>query len=108
MGPLLTFTAANLYGGTEGTVRCDEDRNLVKRWIFESATPRLISYEAGHASEMQIVKNQDVRHVGFAGGVRSHVPSYWPPDTFLIFLEESFSILVCLNIYPLFGNGRIL
>jgi hypothetical protein len=89
-------------------MRCHEDRNLVKRWIFESATQRLISYEAGHASEMQIVKNQYVRNAGFACCVRSHVPSHWPHYMFLIFLEESFSIFVCLNIYPLFGNGRIL
>jgi hypothetical protein len=54
---------------------CNEDRNLLKTWIFESATQPLISYAAGHPSEMQIVKNQYVRNAGFAYGVLSHVPS---------------------------------
>jgi hypothetical protein len=31
-------------------MRCNEDRNLLKTWIFESATQQLISYGAGHAS----------------------------------------------------------
>jgi hypothetical protein len=89
-------------------MRGHDDRHRVTRWILESATPRSISSKAGHASEMQIVKNPSVRHAGFAGGVRSHVPSHWPHYTFLICLEERFSILVYLNIYPLFGNGRML
>jgi len=38
----------------------------------------LISYGAGHASEIQIIKNQYVRNARFACCVLSHVPSRWP------------------------------
>jgi len=38
-------------------MRCNEDRNLLNTWIFESAPQQLIPYGAGHASEIQIVKN---------------------------------------------------
>src|SRR6266511_5660855 len=40
--------------------------------------PRPISYEAGHTSEIQIVKNQYVRNAWFACCVLSHVPSRCP------------------------------
>jgi hypothetical protein len=38
---------------------------------------QLISHGAGHASEIRIVKNQDVRNARVACGVLSHVPSRW-------------------------------
>jgi IS1 family transposase len=49
--------------------------------IFESATPWVISYGAGHASEIQIVKNQYVRNAEVACCILSHVPSCWPKMT---------------------------
>jgi hypothetical protein len=59
-------------------MRCNNDCNLLKTWIFESAPQQLISYGAGHASGIQIVKNQYVRNAVFAYCVLSHVPSRWP------------------------------
>jgi hypothetical protein len=59
-------------------MRCNEDRNLLKTWIFESAPQQLISYGGGHVAEIQIVKNQHVRNVWIACCVLSHVPSRWP------------------------------
>jgi hypothetical protein len=56
-------------------MKCNKDRNLLKKWIFESATQQLISYGAGHASEIPIVKNQDFRNAWFACCILSHVPS---------------------------------
>lgn len=47
-------------------MRCNEDRNLLKTWIFESAPQQLIPYAVGLASEIQIFKNQYVRNAGFA------------------------------------------
>jgi hypothetical protein len=38
----------------------------------------VISFGVGHASEIQIVKNQYVRNAGFACCILSHVPSCWP------------------------------
>jgi hypothetical protein len=62
----------------DGAMRCNNDCNLLKTWIFESAPQQLISYEAGHASGVKIVKNQYVRNAVFACCVLSHVPSRWP------------------------------
>jgi hypothetical protein len=59
-------------------MRCNEDRNLSKTFTFKSAPQQLIPYRTGHASEIQIVKNQYVRNGGFTCCVLSHVPSRWP------------------------------
>jgi hypothetical protein len=56
-------------------MRCHADRHLLNTWIFESALQQVIPYGAGHAEEIQIVKNQYVRNAGFAYGVLSHVSS---------------------------------
>jgi hypothetical protein len=39
---------------------------------------QLISYGAGHTSEIQLIKNQYVRNTGLACCILSHVPSCWP------------------------------
>ena len=59
-------------------MRCNEARNLLKTWIFESGPPQSISYGARHTSENQVVKNQYIRNAWFACCVLSHVPSRWP------------------------------
>jgi hypothetical protein len=59
----------------DGAMRCNEDRNLWKAWILKSATQPLISYGAGHALEIQIVKNPYIKKAWFACCVVSHVPS---------------------------------
>jgi hypothetical protein len=56
-------------------MRCHADRHLLNTWIFESALQQVIPYGAGHAEEIQIVKNQYVRNAEFAYGVLSHVSS---------------------------------
>ena len=61
-------------------MRGNKDRNLLKTWIFESALPQPISYEAGHMLGIQIFKNQYVRNTWFAYCVLSYVPSCWPVE----------------------------
>jgi hypothetical protein len=69
------LSVSNWGNRRDGAIRCNEDRNLSKTLTFKDAPQRLIPYGAGHALEMQIVKNQDVRNAGFAYCVLSHVPS---------------------------------
>jgi hypothetical protein len=62
----------------DGAMRCNKDHNVLKTLILESATQQLIPHEAGHALEIQIVKNQYVMNAEFACCVLSHVPFRWP------------------------------